>query len=50
MNYARTLLQLRQIPIKNVAELCGYRNAKFFSREYHKKFGIAPSEDDRIIR
>lgn len=50
MNYARTLLRLRQIPVKDVAKLCGYRNAKFFSREYRKKFGRPPSQEERTIR
>ena len=47
LNYARTLLQLQHMPVTEVATLCGYRNARFFSREYHRHFGIPPSREPR---
>lgn len=49
LNSARTLLLERQFPIKDIAVLCGYRSPKFFSREYRKKFGKAPSLEEYTI-
>ena len=44
LNYAKTLL-MQQLPVRDVATLCGYHSPKFFSREYRKKFGRSPSEE-----
>ena len=43
LEYAKTLLQLQRMSVREVAFLCGYRNVKFFSREYHRHFGVPPS-------
>lgn len=50
LNYAHMLLQQRNISVKDAAKLCGYRSARFFSREYRKKFGRSPAQEERIIR
>ena len=44
LEYAKSLLQLHRMSVSEVASLCGYRNVKFFSREYRHHFGIPPSE------
>ena len=44
LEYAKTLLQLQRMSVSEAAFLSGYRNVKFFSREYHRHFGIPPSE------
>ena len=44
LDYARTLLKLPYMSVNEVASLCGYRNVKFFSREYHRHFNFPPSQ------
>ena len=44
LEYAKTLLQLQRMSVSEAAFLSGYRNVKFFSREYHRHFGVPPSE------
>ncbi len=45
LDYARNLLRFKHLPVAQVAELCGYRDVKFFSREYHRHFGNSPSDE-----
>ena len=45
LDYARTLLKLPNMSVNEVASLCGYRNVKFFSREYHRHFKFPPSQN-----
>ncbi|MBR2439407.1 MAG: helix-turn-helix domain-containing protein [Lentisphaeria bacterium] len=45
LNYAKNLLKLPYMSINEVATLCGYRNVKFFSREYHRHFKFPPSQN-----
>lgn len=44
LDYARTLLKLPYMSVNEVASLCGYKNVKFFSREYHRRFNFPPSQ------
>jgi len=48
LNYAQKLLQFKHLPVTQVAELCGYRDVKFFSREYHRRFGNPPSDEKML--
>ncbi len=43
MEYASQLLKISNMPLKDVAERCGYKSEFFFSRSFKKKFGIAPN-------
>lgn len=44
MERAKEWLLESQIPIKNVAEMCGYEDVAYFYRVFKKHFGIAPGE------
>ena len=44
LDYAQNLLHLQHMSVKEAAYLCGYRNVKFFSREYRRRFKIPPSQ------
>ncbi len=44
MEYAKQLLELGEIEISNIAELCGYTEPCHFSREFKKRFGIPPKK------
>ncbi len=42
MEYAKQLIPLGEIGISEIAELCGYSEPCHFSREFKKRFGVAP--------
>lgn len=42
MEYAKKLLQSDQLPVNQVAELCGYYEPCHFSREFVKYTGVSP--------
>ena len=44
MHRAVTLLQTDAWAIKEIAEMCGYRNALHFSSEFHRTYGCSPRE------
>ena len=44
MNYAKQLLATGELPISNVATLCGYAEPTHFSREFSRRVGIAPNK------
>ncbi|GGG16654.1 response regulator [Paenibacillus abyssi] len=44
MEQARKWLLNDDIPIKNIAEMCGYEEVAYFYRVFKKHFGIAPGE------
>ena len=48
MEYAKKLLQSDQLPVSQVAELCGYCEPCHFSREFSRYTGISPKAYSRI--
>ena len=40
---ARQLLRSSEMPLREVAEACGYTDEFYFNRHFHKKTGITPS-------
>jgi hypothetical protein len=44
MNKARKLLQESSTTVQDIAYACGYEDAKYFSRLFHKLEGVAPAE------
>ncbi|WP_248930586.1 response regulator transcription factor [Paenibacillus hamazuiensis] len=44
MEKAKELIVINRIPIKAVAEMCGYEDVAYFYRVFKKYFGIAPGE------
>lgn len=42
MEYAKQLLALGEFEVSKIAELCGYSEPCHFSREFKKRFGVAP--------
>jgi AraC family transcriptional regulator len=43
INYACELLRLGQYSITQVADLCGFANIYFFSRQFKEYMGITPT-------
>jgi AraC-like DNA-binding protein len=43
LEYAKQLIKVSNMPMKEVAERCGYNSESFFSRSFKKKFGISPN-------
>ncbi|MBR2905987.1 MAG: helix-turn-helix transcriptional regulator [Lentisphaeria bacterium] len=43
LNQAYSCLTTQDLPIGEIAALCGYNSLPFFSREFKKKFGYSPS-------
>ena len=43
LGYARQLIKVSKMPLKEIAEMCGYKSESFFSRSFKKKFGMSPS-------
>ena len=44
IKYAKSLLRSGEFSISRVAEMCGYREACHFSREFSRLAGVSPSE------
>ena len=44
MEIATDLLRSRQIPVAEVALSCGYRDHSYFTRIFHKTYGVVPSQ------
>lgn len=44
LNMALNFLTTQDLPIGEIAGICGYNSAAFFSREFKKKFGCSPRE------
>ena len=42
--HALNLIQHTQLPIQNIAESCGFKNASHFSRKFKKRFGYRASD------
>lgn len=38
----RLLIENTSLPIKNIAPLCGYKNAGHFGKDFKKEFGVSP--------
>ena len=36
------LLQTTTDPVKNIAARCGFRDANYFCRAFHKDYGVTP--------
>lgn len=45
LSYARGLVQLSELTMSQIACRTGYGRVQEFSRDYHRQFGITPSED-----
>jgi YesN/AraC family two-component response regulator len=43
MEHAEKLLRTTAKPVKEIAVSCGYSDALYFTRVFHKKHGIAPT-------
>ena len=43
LEHAGKLLKVSNMPLKEVAEKCGYNSTSFFSRAFKKKYGISPA-------
>lgn len=43
LEQAKLLLQISDMPLKEVAENCGYHSESFLSRSFKKKFGVPPT-------
>ena len=43
MEYAKQLIELGELEISKIAEMCGYSEPCHFSREFKKRFGISPN-------
>lgn len=39
---AAHLLRSSSLPVADVAEVCGFRDSNYFSRQFHRKFGCPP--------
>lgn len=44
LDYAKRLLEDKNIQIKEVARLCGYRNQLYFSNDFHRATGFSPKD------
>ena len=44
LNAAKNLLAKSAYSVAEIAELCGYQDAFYFSRVFKKKLGLSPSE------
>jgi len=44
LEQAKLLLGMGNMPLKEVAERCGYHSESFLSRSFKKKFGVPPSK------
>lgn len=49
MTRALTLLAEGEISVKEIAETCGFRDEKYFSRSFKKKYGYPPSHFSRKL-
>lgn len=49
MQRANELLQRGHLSVQRVADAIGYSNAANFSRDFRKRFGLAPSEVRRVL-
>jgi transcriptional regulator GlxA family with amidase domain len=43
MNYAEQLLLRRELPIKQIAWMCGYKDYRYFSKQFQQHRGRKPS-------
>jgi AraC-like DNA-binding protein len=43
LEYAGQLIKISNMPLKEVAERCGYRSESFLSRSFKRKFGMPPA-------
>ncbi len=43
LEYASQLLKISNMPLKEIAERCGYKSESFLSRSFKKKFGVTPA-------
>ncbi len=50
MHRALSLLQTDEWAVKEIAEMCGYRNPLHFSSEFHRVFGCSPREFRKKMR
>lgn len=41
---AKEMLELKDLPISTVAQLCGFTNVNYFPTAFNKAFGISPTE------
>ena len=44
MNYARDLLEREEYTVTDIAQICGYDNLGFFSRQFKDYTGITPTK------
>ena len=44
ITYAKELLETPGVKIKDVANLVGFEDEKYFSRQFHKNTGLSPNE------
>src|SRR5690554_6470486 len=42
MKKGKLLLENTSLPIKTIAEMCGYLNPSHFSKDFRAEFGVAP--------
>jgi transcriptional regulator GlxA family with amidase domain len=47
LNYARGLVQYSKLSMSEIAYRVGYCRVQEFSRDYHRHFGVVPTEDRR---
>jgi len=43
LEYAKQLLKVSNMSLKEIADRCGYKSESFLSRSFKKKFGISPN-------
>jgi AraC family transcriptional regulator len=45
LSYARGLVLYSQLPMTEIAMRVGYSRVQELSRDYHRRYGLTPSED-----
>lgn len=49
LSYAKRLLNTTDMPLKKIAEYCGYNNEHHFIRQFKQKHGITPSKYRNVL-